>query len=664
MSNILFTPHKINNLEIKNRIIMAAMHLAYAEDKNVSKKDIEFYRARSKGGAGAIVVVAGVNDLSGPPDMHSVGEDKYMEGMKNLADILHKDDCKLFVQLFHGGRNGHPIILGGKDPIAPSPIPSPIYKVKPREMTIEDINSTIDDFGKAALRCKNAGVDGVEISCSVGYLLTQFLSPLTNKRTDEYGGSKENRMRFPQEVIKEIRKCVGEDYPVTIRISGSDMLPGGYGIDYMQEFCSSIEPWIDAINVTGGWHEAPVPQITAQVPEGGFAFLAESIKRVVDIPVIASNRINNGEIAEEILQKGMADFVSVGRAFLADAEFANKVKEGKSYNRCQACNKGCIERALKGLDVHCAFNPTTGKEYLQNKDIAKENKNILVIGAGPAGMEAAKRASLKGHKVTLCDKDNKLGGLLNVASMSPNKQNILKFIENAEAELNELGVNIKLNTDVDKQFIESMNPDYVIVATGSTPIMPHIEGLDEGNIYFAEDVLKGDRDLLIKIKKGKTVIIGGNAVGLETAHYLAKQSFVNSKSINFVNNYIPKEIKDNLISPLDITIVEAKNKSGKDLGGTRWIVKKDLNKFGIKIMTNTNVLSIKNNEICVSVEGEEKCIPADNIILATGYKSVGYDLIKYLDENNYNYKVIGDAKRPKDAMAALNAGYKLGSKIN
>lgn len=657
MKNILFTPYKINKMELKNRIIMSAMHLAYADNKCISKRDIEFYKARAKGGAAAIVLVAGVNGLAGPLDMHSIDDDRYIEGFKNLSNILHEYNSKLIIQLFHGGRNAYPAILGGKNPVSSSAIPSPIYKTVPKTMTIEEIKATVEDFGRAAARCKEAGTDGVEISCSAGYLLTQFLSPLVNQRTDKYGGTKENRMRFPREVIKKVRNYVGRDYPVILRISGSDMIPGGYGIDFMQEFCSSLEPGlVDAISVTGGWHEAPIPQISSHLPEGGYAFLAEAVKRVVNVPVIACNRINSGEVAERILQKGLADFVSCGRAFLADAEFANKIRDGRPINKCQACNKGCIERVLKGKDVRCAFNYRTGLEYIPVEKSNKKKK-ILVVGGGPTGMEAARSAAVKGYEVVLCTKEDKLGGLLAVAAKPPYKQDIWEYVEYMNKEIEKLNIDVRYNTGVDGDLIISLKPDHVILAVGGTPIIPHIEGLDANSIFFAEDVLKGDRDVLVRLRRGKTVIIGGGSVGLETANFLAEQVFSTTESIDFLNKFVPREMKKNLFSPLDITVIEMDKKVGNNLGGAKWILLSELKQLGIKIMTNTKVLAVKDKTIIAADDEDEKSIPADNIILAIGYKPSGVDLINYLDTNGCPYTVVGDAKKSKDVMEDTKEAY-------
>lgn len=664
MENIIFSQKNINQLVLKNRIVMNAMLMGYCDnDKCISEKDLEFYRRRAKGGVAAITLVAAINDLAGPSNMHGIYEKSHLEGIKNLANMLHEYDCKLFVQLFHCGRNATVESLGGKTPIAPSSIPSPIYRTIPKEMTIEDINTTIEDFGQAALNCLNAGVDAVEISCSAGYLLTQFLSPLTNNRTDEYGGSETNRMRFPLKVIDAVRQKVGSDYPVLLRISASDMIVGGYDIQFMKGFCSNLEDdLINAINVTGGWHESPVPQITSHLPEGGFSFLARAIKSVVKIPVIASNRINNGEIARKILEDESADFLGVARPLLIDPEFANKIKQGSIIKKCQACNKGCIERVLKNKEARCAFNPEVGLEYLK---IEKNGpvKNILVVGGGPAGMQSAKTLAELGHKVTICLKESELGGKIFVASQPPHKQDMVLFPQLMEEELKALNVEIRYNVEVDQGYIQSTKPDHIIVATGSIPIIPNIRGIQSENVYFAEDVLKGDKKVINKLGKGKNIIIGGGSVGLETAHFIATEISLNTGQLEFMEAFVPGSIKDKIYETINITVIEMEKSYGKGLGGTKFILVNELKKLNVKILTETKVLSILKNKVIVETSDGEKSLPAHNVILAMGYKPNEPEFMSYMKENNIPYTCIGDVVEPRDIMQAVAEAYEVSSRI-
>lgn len=654
----LFETGKINNLEIKNRIIMTAMHLG----KPVNE-EVEFYKVRAKGGAGLIITVAGVNKMGAYNNMIII-DDQHKEDLKKLADSVHEYESKMFVQLFHAGRNGAKGLMAEPEiePVAPSVVTSPIYQYEPKELSLDEIKTTIEDFGKAALLCKDAGIDGVEISCSAGYLLSQFLSSLTNLRNDDYGGSEEKRRKFPTEVIEKVREYVGPDYPVILRISGSDML-GGYGIGEMQRFCASLRPGlIDAVDVTGGWHESPVPQITSRLPEGGYSFLAGMIKRVVKVPVIACNRINNGVIAEEILQKGFADFVGCARAFITDAEFANKIRDEIPYRKCIACNKGCLGRILQFKPACCVLNPESGKEVAE---ITKTElkKRVLVIGGGPAGMEAAKYAAKRGHGVTLCTKDSELGGLLNAAEKPPFKKDIGTFVKSLAYELEQLNVDIKFNIEVDAKYIDGFDPDHVIVATGSVPIVPRIEGIDCPNVYFAEDVLCGQSLLIEKLLKGRTIIIGGGAVGLETAHFLAEQIYLNHDSLNFMNAYVQPQFRPLLLEPASITVVEMMEKAGKDLGANRWIILNELKQLGVKLLTNTKVIALRGGELITEYNEAEISLPADNVILAIGYRSNSAELIKYLEDRKFAYSMVGDALKVGTLSEGLNSALEEALKI-
>ncbi|UGA53662.1 oxidoreductase [Vibrio sp. VB16] len=653
MNRKLFTPFTINKLELKNRIIMTGMHLGYSFDK-----EIEFFKARAKGGAAAIITIAGVNEEGTMINMPLIDE-SIMDNFNKLSNGIHENGSKVIVQLFHAGRNGQVGLMKDrtKAPVAPSSVPSPIFKSVPKVMTIEDINRTINDFGSAATRCKEAGIDGIEINCSAGYLLSEFLSPLTNLRTDEYGKTLKNRMKFPTEVIKKVRESVGKDYPVILRISGSDML-GGYGIKEMQTFVSSLENGlINAVNVTGGWHESRVPQISSQVPEGGYSFFAGAIKNVVDIPVIVCNRINNGEIAEEILQKGLGDFVGCARAFLSDPQFANKVKTNTPYRRCIGCNKACIERVFQLKNASCIWNPENGREGIERPKVDKQK--VLVIGAGPAGMEVAKHSAKLGHDVTICTEDSEVGGLLHIAGAPPRKDAILENINTMHYEIKQLGVKIVVNTTVDPGFIKDFAPDKTFVATGSLPVVPSIEGINEDNVYLADDVLHGDPQLLTKLRKGKTCIIGGGVVGLETAHYLAESGLANTlETFNFLEHYVPKELQREIYKSMDITVVEMQGKAGTDLGALRLFMLGELKQLGVKILTRTKVQSISSHGLTYTNEEDTITQPVNNIVLAMGYKSNGKQLIEFLEQNNYSYDIIGDAKKPGNIENATIDAYR------
>lgn len=656
MTLISKTPCKINNLELKNRIIMLVMHTGFSLGGKLTEQDYAFFEQRAKGGAAAITQVCGVSNEGSANGMPNVAEPNFSYEEKKITDMIHSNDCKHIVQLFHRGRNSESNY--GLKAVAPSNVPSAIYRNECEVMTKEKIEQTIKDFANAALKCKEIGVDAIEVSCSAGYLLSLFLSPITNLREDEYGGDDERRMKMPLDTLRAVRNAVGSDYPVIVRIAGSQMMPGGYGVDYMQKFCriAEKEGLIDAVNVTGGWHEAPVPQISYQLPAGGFAYLADAIKRAVDVPVIACNRINNIDTIESILRNGMADFVGTARGFLADPSFAEKVLNGIPYNRCQGCNK-CIEAVLKGKPVTCAYNPEVGHEAEEKKHRRVISaKKILIAGAGPAGLEAAERSAKRGFKTILCTKEDKLGGTLLSAAIPPEKQDLVKFVENKKYILEQLGVEIRYNTVVNGDLIREISPYFVVDATGSTPIIPPIKGIDKDSVHMALDVLNGDDKLLANVKKGHTVVIGGGSVGLETAMFIAESRIANDKTKDFNTMFIGKDIPIVDI-PVSITVVEMTKKIGKDLGGLKWIVMKQVKADGIKTMAEITVKEICDGYlIAETAEGEIK-IPADNVIVAVGFTPADNEIpLACLDEK-ISYTRIGDCENVGDAMKAIHQAY-------
>lgn len=652
---VLFTSGNIGSLILKNRIVMTAVHLGYSFEREKA-----FFVRRAKGGAAAVTSVWGVTPVGTSENMHLIClENK--EALASLAKEIQINGSKVIVQLFHAGRNGNMGRLYDKKlcPVSPSNVPSPIYKEIPKRMSIEEIRKTVLAFGKAAKLCKDSGVDAVEISCSAGYLLTQFLSPITNLRTDEYGGSEENRMRFPKEVISEVRSQVGNDYPVILRISGSDMT-GGYSLGFMQNFCQSIpKGQLDGINVTGGWHEAAIPQITYHVKPGQYAFFAKAIRRVVDIPVIVCNRINNGETAEKLILEGFGDFVGCCRAFITDPDFSNKIRNDIHPIKCIGCNKLCIERTLKLMDVQCIFNPLAGKESEDEKEQTTRTKKIAVIGGGISGMWAAKMAAQKGHKVTLLEEKNQLGGKLLSAGAYLLKDTILKNKDTLISEIKELGIEVLLGNKVSKAFIDGIGADHIIIAVGGQEFIPPVEGIKSNEnkykVFSAEEILLGEQSLIDDIIKESIVIIGGGAVGIETALFLGEKGYPYQETLDFVENYLSDEMFINTISPFDITIVEATSKMGTDLGGTKWIAMKALKRLGIKTLLNSKVVRYDGQMLSIEKEGDIKKHAAVTVIMATGYKKSQDPIIDYCEAKKYPYTIIGDAKSPGNIGEATKA---------
>ncbi len=650
----------IGTMTLKNRIIMTAIHTGFSIEK-----ETEFLRRRILGGASAVTAVMGVSDQGAYHNMEVIG-DSMLDKLEHMAEAIHQAEGRLIVQLFHAGRNAEQGLLANKNaiPVAPSPIPSPIYKSNPNELTKIEIQAIIDSFGLAAKRCKMAGVDAVEISCSAGYLLSQFFSPRTNHREDEYGGNLESRMLFPLKVVKSVREQVGKAFPVILRVSASDML-GGYGIEDTITLVKTAEPLLNGVNVTGGWHESPIPQISMYLPEGGFAFLAKAIRQQINIPVIGCNRINNRETAEEVLDGGYADFVGCARAFLVDPDFAKKMKLEIPYRRCIGCNKGCIEQVLKMKEASCAFNPTVGVEldHLQKENKSLIGRKTLVIGAGPAGIQAAIQCALKGDRVTLCTKDPEIGGLMHGASKIPRKGAIQYNIEAMLFELQTCNVEIKTATLVDSAYVEQMKPDYIVVATGGEPFVPPIKGVNQKHVYTADAILNQNEKTLDLLEQKNILIIGGGAVGLEIAQYLINKMKLSETGRRFFMMQGEEEIRKQIIPSSPFTVVELSGRLGTGLSGLRRDMIKELEQSGVKFFKSTKVVEILENRVLLQGKKEEFEHPADVIVLAAGYQTSGKALVNWLTEvRAYQFDVIGDAAEIGTIGSALKSGSEIGMK--
>ncbi len=664
----LFTPCKIGKLEIKNRIVMPAMHLNYTPDGTVNELFTEFYRERAKGGVGLIIVGGcSIDDYGRGPMMVDVSDDRFIKGLSAFTEEIHKEGAKVAAQLYHAGRYAHSMLIG-KQAIAPSAIASKLTREVPREMTLEDIKNVISAFVSAALRVKESGFDAVEILSSAGYIIPQFLSPLTNLRRDEYGGNFQNRMRFGIELIGQVKDAVGPDYPVIVRVAGNDFMPCGNTNKESRDFCRNLEEktGIDCINVTGGWHETRVPQLTMRVPHGSYVYLAEKIKRELSVPVIACNRITSPELAEKIIATGKADFVGIARGLITDPEFPVKAREGRSerIRRCIACNQGCLDMVFSLQKVICLVNPIAGYELDRKIIKADIIKKVLIIGGGVAGMEAGRVAALRGHKVTLWERDSKLGGQLHLAAAPPGRYDFVYFAEYLANELNELGVEVKTGLEATAENIKEKDFDVVIVATGAGAITPSIPGAEKPNVVQAWDVLAE------KVYTGdNVVIIGGGAVGTETALKLAEEGTVSDATLKFL--LVRQAETDAVLHDIalkgskNITVVEMMSKAGKDIGlSTRWTILDDLKRCGVRIMEKTTVKEITDNGVIAESEGKDLLIPADTVVLAVGSKSENalYEKLKGSLSTDSLY-LLGDAKKPQKALEAVHDAFELAAKI-
>jgi 2,4-dienoyl-CoA reductase (NADPH2) len=667
MKDLVFEPIMINQTEIKNRIYLPAMHLGMTENYFITDRLIHFYEERAKGGAGMIAVgFATIDELSGNPLCIGAHTDEYIPGLTRLASAINNNGAISVAQINHAGRYTHSFLLDGKQPVAPSPIASRLTRETPRELPIEEIKQIVESFARAAERVKKAGFDGVEVLSGTGYLISEFLSPVTNQRTDEYGGSLENRMRFGLEIMQAIRKTVGDDFPLLVRMNGNDFMPGGQGREELKEYAKLLaeKGTVNALNINVGWHEARVPQIVTSVPRGVFGYMSRGIKEVVDIPVIASHRINDVETARELISDGMCDMVAMGRSLIADPYLPKKAKSGRENEiiHCIACAQGCFDHLPQGKIVECLCNPMAGHEKDRKIKKTKKPKKILIVGGGPAGMSAALAANEKGHKVTLCEKEDRLGGQLFLAAAPPGREEFAELAKDLETQVNISGVKVKLKTKVDEAFLKKEKPKAVILATGATSIVPKIPGVKLPHVAQAWDVL------LDKVHTGKkVVVIGGGAVGVETALFLSEKGTLSGDAIKFllVNQAEDVSFLHEMATKgtKEVVLVEMLEKIGADIGKTtRWTMLQDMSRHGVTIKVAAKALEITENAVKIECDGKTEDIPADTVVLAVGAKSYN-PLQKKVKKMGIACETIGDANQIALAFDAVHEGFNAGREI-
>ena len=668
--SILFSPAQIGTLQLRNRLVMTPMHLGYSPKGVVNDQLIEFYRARARGGVGLIIVGGcGIDRIGNAYGMTQLDDDSQIPGLRQLVDAVHSEGAKIVPQLYQAGRYAHSA-LTGQPSVAPSPIASRLTGQIPVELTEEKIVEIIASFVSAAKRAQTAGFDGVEILASAGYLISQFLSPLTNQRTDRYGGDLQARMTFGLEVVEAVRGAVGPNYPIIVRVAGNDFMPGSHTNTESRAFCQALEKaGVNAINVTGGWHETPVPQLTMNVPRGAYAYLALGIKQAVSIPVIACNRINSPELAEEILEEGKADFIGMARPLLADPELPKKAMSGHSekVRPCIGCNQGCLDYVFRMKPTSCLVNAEAGREA-ELGPISKSEKTqqILVIGAGAAGMELARVATLRGHKVTIWEESDKTGGQLALAAAPPGRKDFLNLGTYLANACLELGVSIQYNVKATPENIlaavQRGEFNRVVIATGARPITPPIK-IEEGTeVLQAWDVLLGRK------KTGQNVVIvGGGAVGVDTALLLAESGTIDNETLRFLMVQHAETDKELYRLATQgskrITVLEMAKGIGRDIGpSTRWSMLADLKRYKVNCLDENKVLEIRSEGVLVEKAGEQQVLPADTVILAVGSCSQN-ELYAALQGKIELLSIIGDAAKPRKVLDAIHEAYAEGIKF-
>ena len=528
---------------------------------------------------------------------------------------------------------------GGVQPVAPSSIPCPWLREIPHELTIAEIEKIVEDFGDTALRAKKAGFDGVEIHAAHGYLLAEFMSTYVNKRSDKYGGCLDNRVRIIKEVYENVRGKVGKDFPVIIRFSAYEGFEGGRDMAESRVLAKLFEEWgFDALHVSAGaYGDYNSGGIVAPMYVGHAWTVdyAAEVKSIVNIPVFTVNRINDPRMAEGILEMGKADFIGMGRGSLADPDLPNKAKAGDltSIRYCIGCLQGCVQALYDGTAIKCLVNPTLGRESEIDYSKVEESQSVLVIGGGPGGLEAARAAAIKGHNVSLYEKRDFLGGQFKSAAYPPCKGELATYTSWVTNELDKLGVDIHLNTELTKEMIADIHPDHIIVATGGTPIMPPIKGSDKPHVVKAEDALLG------YVPTGNRIVVaGGGEVGGETAAHLAMQQ----KEVSVVEMY------PTLFKELD--------------GVNKRQIMNILNKYEVKRYTDTKVVEILDDGVIVEDRHGQSILPADTVVIGLGYKP-NNKLAEELKETYENVVVIGGAVKTSNALVAIEEGFDAGISI-
>lgn len=647
----LFSPIRIGPMEIKNRMAMAPMATDFAnQDGTISQRMIDYFEARAKGGIGLIIMEVVTIDEFHPyvPKTVALWDDKFIPSLKTLTDALHAHGAKVIPQISHPGPESLAPLFNGTQPVGPSPAVCHATKQKCRELTLEEIEQIIEQFGDSARRAREAGCDGMELHAAHSYMLVgSFLSPLRNRRTDAYGGSIHDRLKFPLEVIRNIRAKAGEDFPIVMRISGDMFVPGGQDIRETQYIAPILaEAGIHAFEISAGIFPEGMFRI---IPPTGSPLrpnvhLSSAVKEVTDVPVLVVGRINDPRIAEDILNRNEADMVVMGRALLADPEFANKAAEGRfdDIRPCVGCGLGCIAIRNAGKDMTCVLNPSLGREREMPILPTEKPKKVMIAGAGPAGLEAARVAALRGHEVTVYEKGAKSGGQLNLAAAVPFKQEICKIPKYFFTQAEKAGAKFRLNTGVTEELIKEEKPDVLIVATGAEPLVPDIPGIHGGKVVTAHDVL-GDK---VDVLPGKVLIIGGGMVGCETAETIANRG-------------------DNpVIGRTDVTVVEMIQDVAMDTAPqVRDLLMQRLRDRGVKILTSTRVLEFLEDGVVLERDGQQETIRGvDRIVLSMGVKSADPLSHKMKDKVAEVY-AIGDAKETHSALEAIAEGAELGRRI-
>jgi len=639
----LFEPITIKSMTLSNRVVLPPMTTTLANaDGTIGDRFIEFYAARAAGGVGLITsetvdVHPYTHNLSiGDRGFSAIYDDRFLPGLRRFAERMHREGAKVSVQLHHFG-NAMLQVDPTKPPVGPSAIACPGGQM-PRALTTEEIQEIVQAFGRAGGRAVEAGFDAVDIHGGHGYLIAQFMSARFNHRTDVYGGDIAGRLRFAQEVLREVRRNVGEEFPIIFRMSADERVVDGRGtLESAAIAPVLVEAGADCFSITTGMHFDLTYTVAGfGVPKGLNVDSAAAVKAAVDVPVIVAGKLNDPLLAESVIAEGKADLVAIGRGLVADADWTKKVREGRweEIRVCISCNQGCIGALVAGMPFTCLVNPEAGREWELPLRPAAAKKRVWVAGGGPAGMEAARVAALRGHDVTLYEREDALGGQLRLAAIPPRKQEIAPYLRYLAHQLEQLGVKIALGAELSASLVDDARPDTVVVATGSRPTETAIPGADAENVVNAHDVLAG------AVPTGDRVMVaGGGQVGCETAEFLHEHG-------------------------KDVSLLEMQPElaPGEPSVPRKWRLA-SLAQTAVKALISTRIVAIDGDRVMVEREGKSEVLGAfDTVVLALGAepeKRLAQELAGKVAELH----VIGDAQQPANALAAIAAGAEVGRQL-
>lgn len=665
----MLAPLDLGFTTLKNRVLMGSMHTNLEEIEGGFERAAVYYAERVKGGVGLIVTGGIAPNLEGcvAGGAAKLTTEEEVHHHRIITQAVHADGGKICMQILHTGRYGyHPNI------VAPSALQAPINFFKPKEMTIEDIDRTINDYINCALLAQKAGYDGVEIMGSEGYLINQFIALRTNHRTDEYGGSYENRIKLATQIVEKTRKAVGSDFIIIYRLSMLDLVEGGSSWDEVVTLAKAIESAGATIINTGiGWHEARIPTIATTVPRGAFSWVTGKLKSEVKIPLVAVNRINTPDIAESIIADGHADMVSLARPMLADPDFVNKASDGLAHeiNTCIACNQACLDHTFNMQISSCLVNPRACHETELKYEPTSSPIKIAVIGAGPAGLAYAHIAAMRGHHVDLYDSADRIGGQFLLAKEIPGKEEYAETIRYYDSMMSKYGVNVILNTKVNPETIKDKHYGQIIIACGIEPRTPEFEGIDHPKAVSYVDILSG------KVSAAKSVaIIGAGGIGFDVATYLTHEADNGDETDRFISEWgIDKEIKDGgLTTPQPekqhrtvYLLKRSKGKHGSTLGKTTgWIHRSKLQTANVHMLSDVQYTRINDEGLHIEVLGEQKVLEVDQVIICAG-QTPNRSLYDALQNIGVNATLVGGADEAAelDAKRAINQSCRLAAVV-